>query len=365
MGTIRLDENEHIQDPEITGVNKLRGRFQGHPYATIEEALSGNPGSRYLSLNGNWSFSWYPGPSTAPSDFHREDFDRSGWDTIPVPSNWEVHGYGTPEYLNIRYPSSHNIKNPPAINPDDNPTGCYVTEFEVPPEWLENRDPIILRFDGIRSAAFIWVNGIELGYTQDSYSPAEFSIRSCLRSGENLLAVKVVKWCAGTYLEDQDMWRLGGIFRSVGLVAEKEGGIRDIHAWCRFDSMFQDADFNLSISLGRYEGSGETEREVRWFLYETGSESIFASGRSSTVRLPADENQVIESSVRLRGPRKWNDESPYLYRLLVELSDATGVCLETRVLSFGFRQIDISKRPHRCRSVSERNPGQTPRCKPS
>ncbi len=330
-----------FQNPMIIGINKLQGRFQGHPYASVEEALSGVESSRFRSLNGSWSFSWFPGPSLAPPDFFQEGFDAGSWDTIPVPSNWEIHGYGTPEYLNIRYPSSHNTENPPSIDPDNNPTGCYITSFEVPQEWLDDKDRIVLRFDGIRSAAALWVNGIELGYTQDSYSPAEFAIQTLLRPGKNLLAVKVYKWCAGTYLEDQDMWRLGGIIRSVSIIAEKESGITDVYARCRFDSLFQDADFNISVILGEHQESGILERKIRWFLYENDSNEIFASGELPSVPVEKDEKSLTEGSLRLHRPRQWNDEFPYLYQLLVEVVDGDGKPLEVRKMAFGFRQIDI------------------------
>ncbi|MCK5736680.1 MAG: hypothetical protein KAH21_09385, partial [Spirochaetaceae bacterium] len=128
-----------------------------------------------LNLDGEWQFKWYPNPLAELED------KKKNWDTIPVPSNWEMHGFGTPQYTNVVYPYSHDTSNPPGINPEDNPTACYQMSFQIPKEWKDRRDGIILRFDGIRSAAEIMVNGENIGYTQDSYSPAEFVIGPYLK----------------------------------------------------------------------------------------------------------------------------------------------------------------------------------------
>ena len=293
-----------------------------------------------LSLDGEWKFSWAPSPDKACPDGLDEDCGDGEWNTIPVPANWEMHGYGIPQYNNVVYPYSHDIKNPPAINPNDNPTGIYRKIIEVPEEWTDRLKTAVLRFEGIRSAAEIAVNGQEVGYTQDSYSPAEFAVGDFLRPGKNLIAVRVYKWCAGTYIEDQDMWRLAGIFRPVTLYLQPEGGIEDVFARCRFDSAFQKAELTVSVRLGAAPSGSGARRTVRWYLYEPGSEDIFASSGESEISLSAEGAVSADLPVTVGNPHKWSAEDPFLYRLIVEARGEDGI-VDVRSLDWGFRQVDI------------------------
>jgi len=330
------DPNKHSdsdwQNPEITGRNKLPGRFQQLPYSSAGDIES--PWA--LSLDGEWQFKWYPNPAQEKEEKTKD------WKTLPVPSNWEIHGYGTPQYTNVVYPYSHDTSHPPAINPDDNPTGCYQTTFLIPKEWKERREGMILRFDGIRSAAEIQLNGEYVGYTQDSYSPSEFVIGPYLKKrAKNILTVKVYKWCAGTYLEDQDMWRMGGIIRSVKLIAPPPGGIFDVYARCSFSKTFRDAQMEVSVTLDKIVGEGNINRTVRWYLYEPGSKDILASSNPVSVALSGDRQSVAETSVPVIEPEKWSSENPHLYSLVVELSDEEGTLLDVRSMAWGFRQVEI------------------------
>ncbi len=364
---------EDWQNPRITGRNKLAGRFLRLPNASIAEAAAGTGVGALgesaasqrgaaavaagktargtaaesaaahpfvLSLNGDWKFSWAPSPAQARADGLDEDCGDGEWNTIPVPANWEMHGYGIPQYNNVVYPYSHDIKNPPAINPNDNPTGIYRKIIEVPEEWTDRLKTAILRFEGIRSAAEIAVNGQMVGYTQNSYSPAEFAVGDFLRPGKNLIAVRVYKWCAGTYIEDQDMWRLAGIFRPVTLYLQPEGGIEDVFARCRFDSAFQKAELTVSVRLGAAPSGSGGRRTVRWYLYERGSEDIFASSGESEVSLSAEGAVSADLPVTVGNPHKWSAEDPFLYRLIVEARGDEGI-VDIRSLDWGFRQVDI------------------------
>lgn len=333
------------QNPEITGRNKLTGRFQQLPFPGIADAVENRENSWSLSLGGDWKFKWYPNPSLVLKNVHNTDLDDTDWDSIPVPANWEMHGYGTPQYLNVVYPYSHDTVNPPAIDPEDNPIGCYRTVFQVPEEWSDRLNGVVVRFEGIRSAAVVWVNGQEVGYTQDSYSPAEFIIGPYLKGEENLIAVKVYKWCAGTYLEDQDMWRLGGIIRSVKLIAPPDGGIFDIYARCRFDRAYRDAQLDVSVTFDAINGEGVGSRTVRWYLYKTGGEDIIASSSPVNVKMVPGEKTLVETSVPVVAPEKWSADNPHLYNLVTELTDEDGSVLDARSMAWGFRQVDIEPGP--------------------
>ena len=319
------------QNPEVVGRNKLPGRFQ-HPPTTLDaSAQMKSPWVMYL--DGKWNFRFLPNPSLEP--------EGNDWQSIEVPSNWELHGYGVPQYLNMDYPLNHDIKNPPAIDPKDNPTGYYRKSFQIPPEWKERLSHVTLRFEGIRSAAWIWMNGEEVGYTQNTYSPAEFIVGPHLKMGENQIDVKVIKNCAGTYLEDQDMWRLSGIIRSVSLIAVPDGGIFDVFARCSFDGNFVNADLTVTITLDELRFADSGERFVRWYLYEPGSRDIVASCPLTPVRYQSGRSTVIETSIRVVNPGKWSADEPNLYNLVCELSGGNGSVLDLRSLAWGFRQVDI------------------------
>ena len=194
---------------------RLDARATSYSYPSAEDALSADRSrARFLSLDGVWRFRFADDVSRAPQGFEAPEYDVSAWDRIEVPSCWETAGYGYAIYTNIIYPYPNT---PPYIR-RDNPAGCYVRTFEVPRAW--NGDRVILHFGGVYSACSVWVNGRFAGYSEDSALPAEFDVTELLREGENRLAVKVLKWCDGSYLEDADHWRLGGIYREVYLAAE-------------------------------------------------------------------------------------------------------------------------------------------------
>ena len=339
-GAARPDDE--WQNPEITGRNKLPGRFMGVPFSQIVEASSEGKSPWKLSLDGDWKFAWYPSPSEVDNNVHNDDFDDTSWSILSVPANWEMHGYGTPQYTNIVYPYSHDTLHPPAIDPNDNPTGVYRRSFTIPDDWTPRIRDVVLRFEGIRSAAVVWLNGQEIGYTQDTYSPAEFQIGRYLKAGENHLTVKVLKWCAGSYLEDQDMWRMGGIIRSVSLIAPAKGGIFDVFAACRFDAVFKDAEMNVSVELEIPEEGGPTGRTLSWYLYSPESEDIYASYGPAQVAYQRSERVFIKTSVPVSEPVQWSAENPHLYKLVVLLSEDDGSVVDLRVLDWGFRQVDIT-----------------------
>ena len=210
------------EDPGIVGIDKEAPHATMMVYPDRESALKAalnndyhkalEASPYYRSLNGNWKFHWAPKPELRPANFYRPEYDVRPWDDIPVPSNWQLRGYGIPIYTNITYPF---VKNPPYILHDNAPVGSYRRTLTIPDNWSGRQ--VFLHFDGVESAMYVWINGDKVGYSEDSRTPAEFNITKFLRPGENTLAVEVYRWSDGSYLEDQDFWRLSGIYRDVYL----------------------------------------------------------------------------------------------------------------------------------------------------
>jgi len=216
---------EDWENPKIIGINKEKSRPEVISFNDIETALSGDftLSPNYRLLNDQWKFNWVRKPGDRPVDFFTLKYDDSQWDEIPVPSNWELQGYGIPIYTNVRYPYPAD---PPKIPHEYNPVGSYRYWFKVPREWLKRR--VYIHFGAVKSAMYLWINGQKVGYSQGSKLPAEFDITDYLVSGNNLLAMEVYRWSDGSYLEDQDFWRLSGIFRDVYLYSTAPQRLRDV-----------------------------------------------------------------------------------------------------------------------------------------
>ncbi len=255
-----------------------------------------------LSLNGTWRFRLSPSLAAAPAGVEGDEFDDSAWDELAVPSLWQLHGHGRPAYTNVRYPFPVD---PPHV-PSDNPTGDHRLRFDLPPDWPAGS--AVLRFDGIDSCGRIWLNGTELGITQGSRLPSEFEVGPLLRPGGNVLVVRVHQWSAGSYLEDQDMWWLSGIFRAVTLLARPDGGIGDY--WVR-------ADYDHTTGLGT----------VR---VETGQDVVLDLPELGVVGHPAGE--PLELPVE-----PWSAETPRLYE------GTLSTAAEQVRVRIGFRTITISE----------------------
>ncbi len=325
------------ENPQLVGRNKEPGHVVLIPYPDAASAMEGErSASPYFQLlNGDWSFHWTPNPTSAPEGFHREDFDVGDWDTIPVPSNWQMHGYGTPMYTNVQYPFSPDHM--PKVPEDNNPVGCYRTTFDVPGNWDNRR--IFIVFDGVDSAFYLWINGQQVGYSQGSRLPAEFDLTDYLRRGTNILAVQVIRWSDGSYLEDQDFWRLSGIYRDVYLFATPKMHIRDFWARTDFDDAYENADLHLRAHVRNYNEIEAVDHSVTAQLYDAKGEMIAES--TSRVTVPSEDETVLELVQTIESPRKWSAENPYLYSLLLTLKDATGNILEVERTRVGFRAVGI------------------------
>jgi len=328
------------ENPEVTGINKEPPRFEAASYPDPETALAGKDSPYRLDLSGRWKFRWSPNPASRPDAFFQPGYDTSDWNEIQVPSNMEIEGYGTPIYRNFGYTGSINKKRIPAIDKKDNPVGSYRRDFEVPAGW-QGRE-VFIRFGGVKSAFYLWINGKFAGYSQGSMNPAEFRITEHLEEGTNTAAVEVYKYSDGSYLEDQDMWRLSGIFRPVHLVAGPGFCIRDFHILSTLDDAYQDASLQVRVSLHNYRSEKVEGFNLKASLFNDQGEVVMEETlpREGLSILPGQE-QFLGLEKKIKNPLKWTAETPHLYRILLALSDVKGQVFDVRAANFGFRQVEI------------------------
>lgn len=326
------------ENASVFAVNKEPGHATMIPYASEEEMVSDpayarpwerSASSRVLMLNGRWKFHWAKSPGERPKDFWKNGFDVSAWDEIDVPSCWEMKGYGTPLYTNVTYPF---LNNPPFIQAqhgytmesEPNPTGSYRREFTLPADWSGKE--VYLHFDGVYSAFYVWVNGKKAGYSQGSNNDAEFNVTPYVHKGTNTVAVEVYKWSDGSYLEDQDMFRFGGIHRNVYLMARPKVHFRDFRTETAFGEDFSEALLTVHASLS---GKGGT---VKAALYDEDGVRVAAA--------PAAGAEV-SLALPVKAPHLWSAEKPYLYTVRLEVQDAAGRTLETTFFRHGFRKVEF------------------------
>lgn len=277
----------------------------------------------FISLNGNWRFLFAKNPFEVPEDFFSESFDDSNWDEIEVPSNWEMKGYGKPIYTNVVYPFEPN---PPFVPKGDNPTGVYRRWIEIPEDWFKKE--IFLLFEGVRSFFYLWVNGERIGFSKDSCTPAEFRLTDVLRPGKNLITVEVLKWCDGSYLEDQDMWWLSGIYRDVYLYALPKFHIRDVFVRTDLNENYKDGKIFLDVEMRNLGEEEEKDLEVT-LITPDGEEKTLVKERVKP------EDRVLSFAFDVEDPKKWSAETPHLYVLKLKLGE------DEKKVNFGFRKIEI------------------------
>jgi beta-galactosidase len=243
------------ENPSVLDRNKRFGHVPMGAYTSLEMAkVCDRKASQYVcSLNGEWNFQLFAKPDCVPAEFSSPDFDGSTWATITVPGNWQIQGFDDPPiYTNVVFPFEPT---PPTV-PAENPTGCYWREFEVSEKYLADDRKLFLLFEAVDSAFYVWVNGKLVGYSQDSRLPAEFDITSYVMVGQNTLAVQVMRYCDGTYLEDQDMWLLSGIQRDVVLYSKPAVHIEDFFVWSQFDKIYTDATLSALVRIPRVDEHG-------------------------------------------------------------------------------------------------------------
>ncbi len=326
------------ENPAVFGRNQVEPHVTLVPYADIESALEDNRehSPYFASLNGSWSFRWFSVPEKAPNDFFKVGFDVAGWNTINVPSNWQMEGYGHAMFRNVAHTFSSE---PPTVPEHYNPVGLYRRTFSLPESW-ETRQ-VFLHFEGIKSASYVWANGREVGYNEGGMTPAEYNITEYLQPGENILAVKVLRYSDGTYLEAQDMWRLAGIYRDVYLYSTPGIHIRDLYVRTDLDERYESAELSLDLQIENLLSESKEGYRVRVRLYDQSGNSTLPDLR--TDRLTLHAGQVTDTTVKahVERPLKWSAEKPNLYTLILELvRPGEGRC---EVLSerIGFREMEI------------------------
>ncbi|MDJ0835293.1 MAG: glycoside hydrolase family 2 TIM barrel-domain containing protein [Acidobacteriota bacterium] len=322
------------ENPAVVSRGTLAPHVTLMPFADREAALANKrkQSTWHQTLSGTWKFHWVPKPADRPEDFYKPDFKTDKWADIQVPSHWELNGYGYPTYLNTAYLFPAD---PPKIPHDDNPVGSYKRKFSIPEHWDGRR--VILHFQGVKSAAYVWVNGKKLGYTQGSRTPAEFEITEHLKPGENDLAVEVYRFSDGSYLECQDFWRLSGIFRDVYLYAVPDPHVRDWEIKTTLSGP-TGAELKAEIHLENPRKKPTDGVTVGWELVDHRGNII---GKDS-LPYKADPNGGMKVTVghRPENPRFWSAESPYLYSFLITVARGEEI-LEIVGGKVGFRQVAI------------------------
>jgi beta-galactosidase len=316
------------ENPAVNEINKLPPRAWFIPFANENEVDVDDiwASSMVKSLNGEWLFHMSENPGERPYYFFKNDFDTRDWATITVPANWELEGFDYPIYTNIQYPHK---KTPPKIQDHYNPVGSYKRSFSIPDDW-DDKD-IFIHFGAVSSAMYVWVNEKLVGYSQDSKTPAEFNITGYLQSGENTLAVEVYEWCDGSYLEDQDFWRLGGITRDVFLMASAPQRVNDFRVISNLSDDYTTGLFALKMKLQNV--SIDNPVVVEASLYD-GDERIDSF-------IDAVVKDSIHWSSELPSVKKWSAEIPNLYRLEIVLKSETDEILEVISQFVGFRRVEI------------------------
>ncbi|GAB6012490.1 beta-galactosidase, LacZ type [Viscerimonas tarda] len=323
------------ENPEIFAVNKEDTRATSIPYPNESLALADVYANSpyYQLLDGLWKFNWSPKPADVPEGFYRESYDVSKWAEIPVPGNWEFNGYGVPFYVNTGFGFRAN---PPFIDKEDAPVGSYRRDFDIPDNWDGRK--VFIHFDAGTNAMYVWVNGQKVGYTQNSKSPAEFDITPYIHKGRNTLACEVHKYSDGYYLEDQDMWRLGGIIRSVYLYSTAQTRILDFFAHPDLDASYKNGVFSVDMKLKNYTNN-LASRQVEVTLLDKASKKVFS--KVQKINIPVNDISSITLSGQVSNPVKWTAETPNLYTMLISLKDENGRIIETTSHKIGFRKIEI------------------------
>ncbi|PKO05066.1 MAG: hypothetical protein CVU41_13580 [Chloroflexi bacterium HGW-Chloroflexi-3] len=337
--------NQHLipewHNPEIFEINRQPARSTSLSYPSLKLIDDHQNSPRQISLDGEWDFHWVPSPANRPERFESLENSPEGWQKIKVPGHWELQGYGVPIYAPFHMPPSLKKHNLPNIDPHDNPVGSYRKHFTLSPEWKNHE--IYLRFEGVCSAYYVWLNGSFVGYAQDSMLPSEFYISPYLNPGENLLAVQVYRFSDGSYLEDQDMWFLSGIFRSVKLLAFPPEFIRDVKLSSQFFDGFNQADVIIESEILSHlqEQTQEKTFQLTTILKYAGVE---LSRRDQRLELQSGDSSWLTHKLSVRHPKLWSAETPYLYDVYLSLQDQEGNAIDARHFRHGFRQVEIRDR---------------------
>jgi beta-galactosidase len=348
------------ENQAVTQINREAAHTPWGAYEDTTQALScdRDASANVLSLDGAWRFHLAPAPQSVPEGFWTEGFDTSSWATIQVPGNWEVQGFGKPIYTNYIYPfhlgnnepylqkpsltgaNAHEpyLMHPPYV-PADNPTGCYVRTFDLPAKWKGKS--VFIRFNGVESAFYLWLNGCPVGYSQDSKLPAEFDLTPFVKPGQNTIAVQVMRWSDGTWLEDQDYWHISGIFRPVRVIAKPAIHLRDWFIQATPDGHGAGAVLKTEVHLK--ELAGYADYTVRLELFDADGKLVTRAEAKQNLTWPqaGHKEAGITFIQKLASVRKWSPDEPYLYTTVLTLVAPDGREIDWESARTGFRRIEI------------------------
>jgi len=322
------------EDQNIVRINKEEPHAHFMPYDAIDKAAKADLklSPYYQSLNGKWKFKWYESPDITPTNFFESGYNDQDWDKIDVPANWEMRGYGYPIYVNIKYPYGNSVP-PPRIPHDYNPTGLYRQPFSIPADWKNKQ--VFIHFGAVNSALYLWINGQFVGYSQDSKTPAEFNITKYLKEDGNFIAAKVLRWCDGSWLEDQDFWRVSGIERDVYLLATPQARIRDFTLKADYKS--GKGTWNLDVELFKHNDIYKSLKLIT--RIKDGNKIV---SESSTKFNDAGN---CSTSGNIANVNPWSAENPYLYDIEIELKEGI-TTLQAVSQKIGFRNVRVNTTMH-------------------
>ncbi|QCJ45546.1 DUF4981 domain-containing protein (plasmid) [Bacillus sp. S3] len=332
---------EWNNNPEIFQLNRLPAHATSMPFLSVEDAMNmdrmKSPNCKLL--NGEWKFSFSENPAGRSKDFFKEDFDDSKMKTIQVPSHWQFHGYDYPQYTNVRYPWEEQEELKPPFAPTKyNPVGQYITYFELPKEW--ESQPVYIHFAGVESAFYIWVNGDLVGYGEDSFTPSEFDLSPYLIEGKNKLAVEVYRWSDASWLEDQDFWRLSGIFRDVYVYTTPILHVSDYFVQTNLDEQFENADLVVNMKISNYACLSKELVSIEAQLYDQNGQIVFSDTIAENYQQTVEDGQ-LQVVKKIISPSLWSAEKPTLYTFVVAVKSGDGRIIEAQSCKVGFRKIEI------------------------
>lgn len=328
-----------ITNPKLLHINKEPARASFFSFDGVDNALKApysSKGDNYMLLNGTWKFNYVENFSERPmDDFYKSDFDDSSWDDIKVPGNWEVQGFGDPIYVNATYeftsrgfPPYWDAPNPPLVPEEFNPTGTYRKEFEIPASWGDK--DIIVSFDGIKGASYVYLNDEFVGMTKDSKLPARFNITDKAKLGRNVISVQTHRWSDATYLECQDFWRISGFERDVYVYARPKTHIKDFFAHAGLDDEYTNGEFGLDIDV-----AANGDFAIEYKLIDDKGSVVLSDSKKGT------DNATLRFDNKIENVKKWSAEEPNLYTLALEVKDGSGMTTEATAIKVGFRTAEV------------------------
>lgn len=337
LGAMSQNAIPEWQNPEIVEVNKAKPRsyFMSYTNRDIARDNDFRQSDWMIDLNGKWSFKYLDDHRQIPRDFVKPTYDVSSWDKIIVPGNWERQGYGTALYTNQPYEFMPSNPQPPRL-PDAIPVGLYRTTFNIP-LLLRDRD-VFLDLNGVKSGTYIYINGQKVGYTEDSKSNAEFLINDYIKEGQNTLALEVMRWTTGSYLECQDFWRVSGIERDVYIWSQPKTRIDDFRVVSTLDKDYKDGIFRLEMDMVNTFNRNSGEMQI-WFELEDAERNLVQYSYVET-ELLANSRDTIRFEKKIPNVRKWSAEDPYLYTLVMKIRKE-GNFIEYASAKVGFRTSEV------------------------